>query len=142
MTRRLFPRLRSDRRGISAVEFGLLAPVFIGLIIGIGQVGILFQAQAGLRHAVQEGARYATLYVPNSTGKKMRPTDAQIIAKVTSSEYGLNSANITGPSITTGTSNGATYLDITMSYSVPLNFVFYSPPAITLSETRRAFVQS
>lgn len=140
--KRLLLRLRRDGRGISALEFGLLAPVFIALIIGIGQMGILFQAQAGLRHAVQEGARYATLYVSNNTGTKMRPTDAQIIAKVTSSEYGLNSAYITGPTVTTGTSNGATYLDITMSYNVPLDFVFYRPPAVTLTETRRAYVQS
>jgi Flp pilus assembly protein TadG len=139
--KRLF-RLARDARGISALEFGLLAPVFIAMIIGVGQIGILFQAQAGLRHAVSEGARYATIYVYNSSGVAMRPTNAQIIAKVTSSKYGLNSAYITGPTITSGTSNGATYLDITMSYAVPLDFVFYHPAAITLTETRRAYVQS
>jgi Flp pilus assembly protein TadG len=135
-------RLKRDQRGISAVEFGLIAPVLIGLIIGVGQMGILFEAQAGLRHAVQEGARYATIYVYNSSGVAMRPTNAQIIAKVNASKYGLNSSYVTGPSITSGTSNGATYLDITMSYAVPLDFVFYHPPAITLTETRRAYVQS
>jgi len=135
-------RLARDARGISALEFGLLAPVFIAMIIGVGQMGVLFQAQAGLRHAVAEGARYATIYVYNSSGTAMRPTNAQIIAKVTSSKYGLNSAYITGPTITSGTSNGATYLDITMSYAVPLDFVFYHPTAITLTETRRAYVQS
>jgi Flp pilus assembly protein TadG len=141
MMKRLL-RLARDARGISALEFGLLAPVFIGMIIGVGQMGILFQAQAGLRHAVTEGARYATIYVYNSSGVAMRPTNAQVIAKVTSSKYGLNSAYITGPTITSGTSNGATYLDITMSYAVPLDFVFYHPAAITLTETRRAYVQS
>jgi Flp pilus assembly protein TadG len=137
-----FARLWRDRRGISALEFGLISPVFLFMIIGIGQMGILFEAQAGLRHAVAEGARYATIYVPNSTGVATRPTNAQIIAKVTSSKYGLNASYITGPTITSGTSNGATYLDITMSYAVPLDFVFYHPPAVTLTETRRAYVQS
>jgi len=141
MIRRLRSLLR-NASGISAVEFALVAPVFLAMIIGISQVGILFQAQAGLRHAVQEGARYATLYVPNSSGRSQRPTDDQIIAKVTSSKYGLNSAYITGPTITTGTSGSTTYVDVTMSYAVPLDFIFYHPPAITLTETRRAYVQS
>lgn len=135
-------RLARDARGISALEFGLLAPVFIAMIIGVGQMGILFQAQAGLRHAVAEGARYATIYVYNSSGTAMRPTNAQIIAKINASKYGLNSSYITGPTITSGNSNGATYLDITMSYAVPLDFVFYHPAAVTLTETRRTYVQA
>jgi Flp pilus assembly protein TadG len=136
----LFRRLRADTSAISAIEFGLIAPVLIFMIVGIGQMGILFQAQAGLRHAVAEGARFATVYIPNNSPQ--RPTNAQIIAKVTSSKYGLNASYITGPTVTSGTSNGATYLDITMSYAVPLNFIIYSPPAITLTETRRAYVQT
>jgi Flp pilus assembly protein TadG len=151
-------RLFLDRRGISAVEFALLAPVLFAFIIGLSQIGVLFNAQAGLRHAVQEGARYATLYVPNNTGTRQRPTDQQIIDKISASKYGLVSANITGPTITTGTTTVTTaavaatntsagtyttaYLDITMSYAVPLDFVFYHPAAITLTETRRVYVQS
>jgi Flp pilus assembly protein TadG len=136
----LFRRLRADTRGISALEFGLIAPVLLFMIIGVGQMGVLFQAQAGLRHAVAEGARFATVFVANNTPQ--RPTNAQIIAQVNASKYGLNAAYVTGPTITSGTSNGATYLDITMSYAVPLDFVFYHPPAITLTETRRAYVQT
>ena len=146
-----------ESRGIGAVEFALIAPVFFAFIIGIVQVGVLFEAQAGLRHAVQEGARYATLYVPNSTGTLQRPTDAAIIAKVNASKYGLNDGTITGPSITSGTTtttitaaNGSNpavtyktnYLDITMSYQLSLNFVFYTSSPITLSETRRVYVQA
>jgi Flp pilus assembly protein TadG len=150
MSLRLRQLLR-DARGISAVEFALIAPVLLAFIIGITQIGVLFQAQAGLRHAVQEGARYATLYVPTTTGTSQRPTDQQIIDKISASKYGLNASYIHGPTITTGkqsatsTSGSAystTYLDITMSYDVPLDFVFYHPQAVTLTETRRAYVQS
>ena len=148
--RKRFARLFRNAEGIGAVEFGLLAPVFFAFIIGITQVGILFQAQAGLRHAVQEGARYATLYVPNSAGTVQRPTNTQIIAKINASKYGLNGGTVTGPTITSGTSSGTTssgtaytttYLDITMSYQVPLNFIFYTTSPITLTETRRVWVQ-
>lgn len=152
---RRFADLFRDKSGISAAEFALLAPTFIAMIIGIGQFGILFQAQAGLRHTVQEGARYATTWVPNGPGTPQRPTDAQIIAQMATSRYGLDPAYITGPTITChyevagappvlcpAPSGSTTYLDITMSYAVPLNFVFYRPPPVTLTETRRVYVQS
>lgn len=156
MRRRLAHLLRNPG-GLGAVEFALLMPVLFAFIIGITQVGILFQAQAGLRHAVQEGARYATLYVPSTTGTQQRPTDQQIIDKVNASKYGLSGGTVTGPTITTGTATvttsaattntsagtfTTTYLDITMSYQVPLNFIFYSPAPITLTETRRVYVQA
>lgn len=127
-------RLRSDRRGISAVEFALLAPAFLGAIIGAGQMGVLFLAQAGLSNAIGDGARCATIWP--------RPSNATIIARIASRRFGLNSAYLSTPTITTGTSNGATYLDISATYNVPLDFVFYHPPAVTLTETRRVFVQS
>jgi len=127
-------RLRPDRRGISAVEFALLAPAFLGAIIGAGQVGILFLAQAGLRNAVGDAARCATIWP--------RPSDATIKARMATNRFGLNTAYLGTPTVTSGTSNGATYLDISATYNVPLDFVFYHPPAITLRETRRVFVQS
>jgi Flp pilus assembly protein TadG len=142
--------LRRDVRGLAAAEFAMLAPVFFALIIGITQVGILFEAQAGLRHAVQEGARYATIYIPTTTGTSQRPTNQQIIDKINASKYGLSGGTVTGPTITSGTATNTTssgttytttYLDITMSYQVPLNFIFYSTSPITLTETRRAWVQ-
>jgi len=127
-------RLRSDRRGISAVEFALLAPAFLGAIIGAGQMGILFLAQAGLRNAIGDGARCATIWP--------RPSDDTITARIASKRFGLNTAYLSAPTITTGTSDSATYLDISATYNVPLDFVIYHPPAITLRETRRVFVQS
>jgi len=131
---RLLRRLRHDRRGISAVEFALLAPAFLGAIIGAAQIGILFLAQAGLRNAIGEGARCATIWP--------RPSNATIISRIATNRFGLNTAYLSTPTITSGVSNGANYLDISATYNVPLDFVFYHPPAITLTETRRVFVQS
>jgi Flp pilus assembly protein TadG len=129
---RLLERLRLNERGAAALEFAILAPALILMIVGIGQIGILFHANAGLRNAVAEGARFATIYP--------RPDDEDIIARITSSEFGLVTANMTTPTITHGTDAGVDYVDITMSYNVPLNFVFFEAPAVTLSETRRAYI--
>jgi len=120
-----------NERGASAVEFAIAVPVLLVLIIGIIQLGILFMANAGLQQAVEEGARYATIY-PN-------PNDSAIIARVNDKRFGLDAANVTGPSVTHGTSNGVSYVDVTMSYSAPLNFVFFETDPVTLSHTRRAY---
>ena len=129
-----FPaRLRRDRRGVAAMEFALISPALILMIIGIGQLGVLFMANAGLRNAVAEGARYATIWP--------RPSDDAIRTRITSSKFGLQTAHLSTPSVTHGVSSGANYVDITVTYAVPLDFVFFTAPTVTLSETRRAFVQ-
>ena len=128
----MWTRLRRDGKGGAAVEFALVAPALITAIIGIAQLGILFFANAGLSNAVAEGARYATIYP--------RPTDTQIRARITAQRFGLNSQYLTTPTITPGTSNGANYVDISMSYSVPLDFVFFNGPSVTLTQTRRSYV--
>lgn len=123
--------LIQNERGASAVEFAFAVPVLLVLIIGIIQLGILFMANAGLQQAVEEGARFATIY-PN-------PNDSAIIARVNDKRFGLDAANVTGPAVTHGTSNGVSYVDVTMSYSAPLNFVFFETDPVTLSHTRRAY---
>ena len=120
-----------DERGASAVEFALVIPVLLTMIIGIMQIGIMFYADAGLQQAVETGARYATIY-PN-------PSDAQILAKVGSSKFGLDNSRITGPSVSHGTAKGVKFVEVTMAYSVPMNFVFFQADAVSLSHTRRAY---
>lgn len=126
-------RIRRDEQGAAALEFALAAPALILFIIGIAQFGIMFMANNGLRNAVGDGARYATIFP--------RPTNAQITQRVTSGRFGLDPARITGPTYASGVSGGANYIDITMSYTITPDFIFFSLPPMTLTETRRAFVQ-
>jgi Flp pilus assembly protein TadG len=123
--------LRSDRRGASAVEFAFAIPVLLMAIIGILQVSTMFFANAGLQQAVESGARYATIY-PS-------PSDSQIIAKVNSNRYGLDSSRVTGPTVSHGTSNGVNYVDVSMSYSVPVNFAFVPATSFTITKSQRAY---
>jgi len=130
---RIARKLRRNADGAAAVEFALVAPALILLIVGIAQLGVLFMANAGLHHAVGEGARFATIYP--------RPNDEQIRARIADTRYGLDPASLSTPTITPGTDDGAPYLDISATYTVTPDFVFFTLPAVTLTETRRAFVQ-
>ena len=125
---------RSDARGASAVEFALAAPVLIAFIIGIGQLGMLFYANADVRNAVAAGARHASIYP--------RPDDAAVIARINQRVAGLDRTRIAGPTVARGTdSSGNDFADITMSYAVPLDFIFFRTPPVTLTERRRVFTQ-
>lgn len=128
-------RFLRGERGAGAVEFALAAPILFTLIIGVAQLGILFFASAGLQNAVAEGARLATIYP--------RPSDERIAEVIMDSRFGMKAANIVAdPEIVHGTDeNGLSYADISLSYEVPLNFIFFETPPVTLTETRRVFTQ-
>ena len=134
--------MRPFRRGLArasdggaAIEFAMTAPFLIALTLGIAQLGVVFLANAGLQQAVEVGARYATLYP--------RPSDARIAARILDSGYGMRASGIEGPTITHGTSDGtadgAPYIDITMSYSMPIDLIFYRSDPIRLTHKRRAY---
>ena len=130
--RQLLARFWREERGVAALEFALLTPAMVLIIAGIAQLGILFMANAGLRHAVGEGARYATIWP--------RPSDTQITSFITSSRFGLDPDNVDTPEIAHGTADGANYVDITVTYTVDLNFVFFTIDDVELTESRRAFI--
>ena len=131
MMRRFFSALGRDRRGSPSVDFALTLPALVLMTVGVMQLGIAFLANAGLRAGVEAGARYATVYP--------YPTDDQVRAKVTSSVFGMNTSQLTSPTIARGTSNGENYVDVTATYPITFNFVFFTTPSFNLSYTRRAY---
>jgi len=52
--------LARDRRGMSAVEFGLAAPVFLAMLTPVVDLGLAFSQQIRVNQAVEAGAQYAS----------------------------------------------------------------------------------
>jgi Flp pilus assembly protein TadG len=125
-------RIVRDQRAVGAVEFALIAPVLFMMIIGIAQMGTLFLANAGLKHAAAEGARFAALHP--------RPEAPAIRTKILQKKLSLKAERLGPVLITPGTVNGTDFLDVTLTYSVPLNFVFVRVSPVTLREQRRVFI--
>ncbi len=131
---RIVSRLRvllRDRAGSPSVDFALTLPALVVVTLGVMQLGIAFLANAGLRNAIEAGARYATVYP--------YPTDSAIQTKVRTSAFGLDPSQLSTPTITRGTSNGENYVDVTATYPVRFNLIFITTPALTLSYSRRAY---
>lgn len=59
-------RLRNTERGAVAVEFALLAPVLIMLLLGIMEFGRAYNVQASLTNAARDGVR--SMAINNSQG--------------------------------------------------------------------------
>ncbi len=127
--------LKQDR-GAGALEFALAAPVLFTILIGATQVGTMFFANAGVQNAVAEGARVAAIFP--------LPTDEQIAAAVNSEDFGLKSGQVVGaPKIEHSIDdNGNPIVEISLSYKVPLNFVFFDAGPVTISHSRTVFVQT
>jgi Flp pilus assembly protein TadG len=55
--RRLLSRLQRDQRGVAAVEFSMIAPIFFGLLVGIIDVGRYMWTLNTIQYAIDQGAR-------------------------------------------------------------------------------------
>lgn len=128
-----FVRLQRDRGGATILEFALIAPVLLAMLIGIAELALVFYAHAGLKGAVEDAARYATLWP--------KPSEAQIKARIAAKSFGMNAANIVGPTVTFSTGSSPNYVTVSMTYNVTINYVL-GKKTIPLTETRRAYVVS
>ncbi len=60
-------RLAAASEGVSTLEFALIAPVFLTLLIGMFDVGQMVYAKSVLSGAVQQAARVSSLETGNTT---------------------------------------------------------------------------
>jgi len=75
--------LRSDARGIAAVEFAMIAPALIALICGTIDIGYLYMAQSSLTGAVAAAARESASTQERSQADRDTTMRARITAIMT-----------------------------------------------------------
>ena len=112
-------RLR-DQRGASAVEFALIVPLLILLVVGIAEFGRAFQVQSTLSAAAREGVR--TMALQNDPG--------QARAMVRSVASSLNPALTDGQITISPAGCPATYspgaaVTLTITYRMPFFTGFF-----------------
>ena len=128
-------RLVRDTRGAAAIEMTIALPVLILMIWGIFQVGIAFQASAGMQHALGEGARYATIF-PS-------PDDDAIKAKISSKVFGVGVGVFSAPSVTTPAVAVCTNCKLlSVTFTMTPNFLFFNGPPISLTREKRVYTAS
>lgn len=113
------------RRGASAVETGFVLTLFLGLLFGVVNLGLVLWTQASLYYAVQQAARCAS--VNTSTCADQTAVQNYALSRY----YGRS----------TGAINPFTYSDagcghtVNASYTYLLSIPFYGEYSLPLSAT-------
>lgn len=142
---RRFLSLRRDQRGAAAIEAAIAMPVLVVMIYGVFATGQLFEANAGMEHALGEGARYATLCsslsVSGSSTTCAVHTGTEVKAYVNSKLFGANNGNGTwdDPSLDTSTASSG-YVTLTVTYHPLMKFAFYTLPSFTVTRSKRIYL--
>lgn len=125
--------LRRDKRGAAIVEFALSLPILVLMIWGIFQLGIIFQANAGMQHALGEGARYATIFPT--------PTNTQITTRISDKVFGTKIGSFGTPTITTPATSVCTNCrDLSVTFTMTPNFLFFNGPNISITRSKRVYL--
>jgi Flp pilus assembly protein TadG len=115
-TKRKRHKMRGER-GQTMVEFAIVLPIFLLLLLGIAQGGIAFNNYIQLTDAARAGARYgAPLACSGSCNRS-----ALVTSKVKASAANLNSAQV-GVTITSTWQPG-TDLRVCASYPFSINLI-------------------
>lgn len=105
---------QDSERGAAAVEFAILLPLLVMLLLGIMEFGRAYNAQASLSAAAREGVRVMAI--------SNLPADARTAARNTAASLqpGLVDTNITFKNLDTGTTSCApgNRISITITYNL------------------------
>lgn len=114
---------RKNRRGVAAVEFAVVAPLFFLLILGMIEFGRMIMVQQVITNGSREGARLAVL-------------DGATTSEVTSAvENYLRNSAVNGATVTVAPDppSSAGYGEpVTVTVSVPFNQVSWLPSPMFL----------
>ena len=107
------PRRLRNERGASAVEFALIVPLLIVLVLGIAEFGHAFQVQGTLSAAAREGVRAMAL--------QNDPAAAQAAVRnaTTSLRPAVTNTQIRVDPLVCPVSGGATNVTVTITYRMP-----------------------
>lgn len=116
--RNLLKSLRHDQQGTTAVEFAIIAPVFIALLIGTMALCLVLFLVGSLHFAVEDGARCASV-------KTTICTDATSTIAYTQSRYmGPN----VSPTFTYAAAACGNSVTASISYSMDVGFKTFVIP--------------
>lgn len=131
-------RLFVDRTAGAAIEFGLLAPAMITMLMGVMWVGIQMKAYNELRSVTADVSRYTVIEYQKSN--KLTAAQISDVAAATAVRppYALIGDNL-DVSVTEPTSpvSGTKKLVIQLSYAAPslLQFAGVGSPTLSFSQT-------
>jgi Flp pilus assembly protein TadG len=127
--RRWWSRLRADRRGGAVLEFAIIGPVLLTILLGVVEMGRMFYIRHALEYATEEAARYYMIH-PTAT------QDAVTAALRAAMAGGMGASVSTPVYADTANCNGSaavicTLITATYNYTPIAAFLKLGTPALT-----------
>jgi hypothetical protein len=134
--------LARNQRGGSAVEFALLAPVFIALMMGVVEVGVYMQNYSAVRALATDASRFAAVEYQKNNKITEGTLESNIRSMGIASPYNLVDSRLTidVDEISPSPINGARQFTLTLTYDLPDIVGGTSIDNISLNYTRQLFV--
>ena len=130
-------RFARDERGAAAIEMAIAVPVLAVFLWGIFQVGVAMQANAGMQHALGEGARLATICIdPDPDDGCSSPSNDAIKSRIEDRVFGTGIGDFEVDDVV----DGADYKDLSVTFSMPTDFLLFKGPDIDITRTKRVYV--
>jgi Flp pilus assembly protein TadG len=119
---------RRPARGAASVEFAAVAPLLVSLLIGVWEVGRMFETQQVLDNAVREGGRQA------STGRKTAAqVQTDVLTYITLRGFDTTCGNVTVTNLTSGARADPTAANQMDHFRVSLTYPFANVRWVLLS---------
>lgn len=131
----------SDRRGGVLVEFAMLAPVFLTLLIGVIQIGLHIQNSNAVRNLASDGARFAVVQYQRDQKSSTDIIETWIRSQAVGDKYNLDTDRL-GVTVTQQTSRIAdtSEMKIQITYNAPDFLAFVDGDALQISYERPVFL--
>ncbi len=139
----LLKRLLRDQNGAAIIEFAILSPVILGLLLGVLQVGLHMHAYNAVRSIVTDTSRFTVVEYQKDNDLTLEQIESRARAYAVNPPYGLdtNALTVTVTQPTSGIT-GTTRFDVQVSY-VPRGILgVFGVTAPTITVTRPVFVGS
>lgn len=136
--------LRRHNGGSATLEFALVAPLLITLVLGVIQAGMWMGSYNGLRSVANDTGRWVTVQYQIGNRKSNFEIATEARKRATTAPYFLDSSKVTTyvSDATTQSISGVTEKSVKIVYTMPNVMQFAGMSGFQISYTRPVFVKS
>ena len=140
----LLHRLLHDQRGASVVEFVVLAPVLISMLLGVMQAGMYMQAHNALSSVATDMSRFMSVEYQRQNKITNDLLESYAYTRAVSAPYLLQSSqlSVTADDAPTQTITNVREIQLEMHYKVPNVMAFASFGPMDLRYKRSIYVST
>ncbi len=140
--RHFLQRLARDASGSTIIEFALLGPLMMAMMLGVLQLGVGMHGYNAMRSASADVARYAAVQYQTENDLSNSQIEAYAQLTLTRAPYGLSTSDVgvTVANAATQRVTGAKELTLTYTYRVPNLLTMITQRDIDLTYARPIFV--